>query len=254
MGPGLILLPKRRQSHFPSYTFSFAHGSRNIESFGEVCASRYKRVDVFLWCNRLSNVLRSSHFKMVPRVSRSIVPAMRSVLRHRLLRPPPYYAGSNGQVRGFSGTPFKSRDPFQQMEAFMRDMDRKLQRTIDSTFGSWRHFPEWRETSVAPRVAQVGEVLDLSTNDTFKLVFNCYGVKPEDINVTLKENILTVTVKAMTESEGCKQIRQTQHEQTLPEGVDAAKLESSLSADGQLSVMAPRDPPEAPQQIKIKRE
>ncbi|XP_018024769.1 heat shock protein 23-like [Hyalella azteca] len=195
---------------------------------------------------------------MLPRVNRSVVPALRSAIRHRLLRSAPYAAANNGQVRSISGPPFRRDDPFVQMEAFMRDMDRKLRRTIDSAFGSFGQLPEWREgllpRAAVSRTAQVGEALDVSSSDTFKLVFNCYQVKPEDIKVTLKDNLLTVSMKACSESEGRSVTQHTEHQQTLPPGVDASKLESSLSADGQLSVYAPREPPEGPQLIKVQRE
>lgn len=197
---------------------------------------------------------------MVSRLARLLPYGSRAVIRNRLLRdarPQPY------QVRGVSGPPWRAdNDPFRQMDTFMRDMDRKLRHSIDSAFAGFKQFPNWNDRfpgsiSVTPRFSSLeplGSALDVSSNDTFKLLFNCRGAKQEDINVTLKDNVLTVKVQVLTEGDGSKVMRHLEHQQTLPEGVESDKLESSLSPDGELTVRAPRQPPEGPQTIKVQRE
>lgn len=155
------------------------------------------------------------------------------------------------------------RDPFTQMETFMRDMERKFKRDIDNSLSSFlRDFPRVGAHGIdtkSPVIAKpgFGYMENISTEDTYKLAFNFVDAKPEDVKVTLKGRTLTVSAKAEASTETTKSSYGTSIEYQLPEEVNVDALESSLSHDGILTIEAPQTPPketETSQTIKINRE
>ncbi|KAG7168875.1 heat shock protein beta-1-like [Homarus americanus] len=165
--------------------------------------------------------------------------------------------------RCFNRGPPWRRDPFSQMEEFMRDMERKFKRDIDSSLSSFfREFPRVGETLSQPISSAVtrpgfGHVENLSTEEKYKLAFNFSSAKPEDIKVKLKDRTLTVTGQAKTSTETSRSSYETSIEYQLPDGVDVDALESSLSHDGILTIEAPQitpEEPQTPQPIDINRE
>ncbi|KAK4299736.1 hypothetical protein Pmani_028005 [Petrolisthes manimaculis] len=200
--------------------------------------------------------------KMMMRLTR-MFPRMRRVPRFT-------QAKANGQVpqvaltaptstRSFYRGPL-GRDPFRQMEEFMRDMERKFKRDIESTMGSFiRDFPRGGAQELVPKASETafGYVENVSTENSFKLAFNFANAKQEDINVTLKGRNLTVSSKAEVETESSKSSYSMSQEYQLPEDVEVEALESTLSPEGILTVEAPRTSgkeAQAPQAIHINRE
>nr|AKB96201.1 heat shock protein [Cherax destructor]WLO59328.1 heat shock protein 20 [Cherax destructor] len=155
------------------------------------------------------------------------------------------------------------RDPFTHMEEFMKDMERKFKRDIDSSLSSFfRDVPRVvgsQALDTAPVITKpgFGHVQNISTEDRYKLAFNFFDAKPEDIKVALKGRTLTVSGKAESSTETSQVKHAMSVEYQLPEEVDVDALESSLSHDGILTIEAPQTPPKGPetsQTINIKRE
>lgn len=85
------------------------------------------------------------------------------------------------------------------------------------------------------------------------------GVKPEDISVTLENNVLTLSGERKSESEekgkDFTRVERTYgkffRSFTLPQGADPAKI-SATSKDGVLEVVVPKSEKTQPRQIKVK--
>lgn len=144
----------------------------------------------------------------------------------------------------------------------MRDMERKFKRDIDSSLNSFfRDFPSFGSPSIVPTSEVVpkpkfGEIEDISTSDRYKLAFNFANAKPENVKVTLKGRILTVSGKSETVTEMSKSSHEVAVEYELPDDVDLDALESCLSLDGILTIEAPLPKPkeESPHTVHIQRE
>lgn len=198
----------------------------------------------------------------VTRMSRTI-PGIRKVLSlgNRTCNGPTRYAlmRPSCHVRHFYRGGWGRDGPFAQMEEFMKDIERKFKRDIDSVF---RDLPRVVESTMS-RVPEVkprprfGDIEDVSTPETYKLAFNFPNAKPEDVKVSLKGHTLTVTGSAEEISATSRSSRQISVEYELPEDINVDALESSMSHEGILTIEAPRalpEAPEAPRPIDIHRE
>ncbi|XP_066940189.1 heat shock protein Hsp-16.1/Hsp-16.11-like [Macrobrachium rosenbergii] len=166
---------------------------------------------------------------------------------------------SSSQVRHFYRGGFGRDSPFTQMEEFMKDMEKKFRRDMDSLF---RDLPRVIESGM-PRLTEVkprprfGEVQDISTPETYKLAFNFPNADAENVKVSLKGRTLTVTGSVEEVTETSRSSRQVSLQYDIPEGVNLDALESCMSHDGVLTVEAPQilpEPPNAPKTINIERE
>ena len=97
------------------------------------------------------------------------------------------------------------------------------------------------------------------TKDAIVLLADVPGIKSEDIDVSYKGNVLTVTGKReqekTTEDEAFHMVERSYgsftRSFTLPEGVDAKRLDAELK-DGVLTVTLPKVPEAKPQKVTIK--
>jgi len=92
-------------------------------------------------------------------------------------------------------------------------------------------------------------VSDAEGNKRLSLRFDCKDYKPEDIHVKTINNQLTVQAKHVEESPGRKVSREFSRQYTLPHKIDPLTLNSTLAADGVLTIEAP-----APNAIEAPRE
>lgn len=92
-------------------------------------------------------------------------------------------------------------------------------------------------------------VQDASGNKRLSLRFDCKDFKPEEITVKTIDNRLMVQAKHVEESPGRKVYREFSRQYVLPEKIDPLTLNSSLAADGVLSIEGP-----APAAIEAPRE
>uniref|UniRef100_A0A0P4W2A2 SHSP domain-containing protein n=1 Tax=Scylla olivacea TaxID=85551 RepID=A0A0P4W2A2_SCYOL len=197
-------------------------------------------------------------FRMVGRAAPRVRAAVTQASSRRALVLPMVHPS---QVRLIHRGPFW-REPFSQMEEFMRDMERKFKRDIEDTLGTFaKNFPgtQLPMSSVMARAVHptFGQMENVSTPEKYKLNFYFMSAKPEDIKVTLKGRSLKISGEVVMETENSKSSQQMSVELLLPEDVEAEGLESSLSQEGVLVVEAPRNPaasPEAPKAIPIERE
>lgn len=84
------------------------------------------------------------------------------------------------------------------------------------------------------------------------------GFKPENVQVSLKENVITVNAKMDEQSEdGLQRFSQSiSQSYTLPENVELDKLKSVLSDEGMLNIEGPikgGQAKEGPKEIPIQR-
>ncbi|KAF8796943.1 protein lethal(2)essential for life-like [Argiope bruennichi] len=128
----------------------------------------------------------------------------------------------------------------QAMENRMRDMDREMSRFLeDFQRTSPVKLPnilsplEWSRTREIPVIAKDGD------GRVFKVELDMQGMEPEDINVTLKDQELSITAKKEEKrSDGSRFVRESKYHYTLPKEVNPEAIRSSL-IDGVLTIEAP---------------
>ena len=143
------------------------------------------------------------------------------------------------------------RDPFlQDLVDFRRSFDDVFQRVFASPYGEWGR--EMAATWMPP--------MELYTEkDHIHARIALPGVKPEDVNVQVHQNQLTVSGERKQE----KEIKDEQYLQCemsygrfertirLPEGVNPDKVEASFQ-DGVLDVTLPMAEKALPRRIEVK--
>lgn len=92
-------------------------------------------------------------------------------------------------------------------------------------------------------------VSDELGNKRLSLRFDCKEFKPEEITVKTVDNRLMIQAKHTEESPGRKVYREFSRQIILPQKIDPLTLNSTLAADGVLSIEAP-----APAAIEAPRE
>jgi HSP20 family molecular chaperone IbpA len=121
------------------------------------------------------------------------------------------------------------------LERFERDM-------ID-------HFPFRR---LFPRSIPIQGVVQ--RGDVYRVNVDVDGFKPEEINISVKENILVIGAKMERKGEdGSKFQQEFTREVTLPEEVDVTSLKSFLGNDGVLSIEASYKPDAKSKEIPVSR-
>ncbi|XP_064596974.1 heat shock protein Hsp-12.2-like [Liolophura sinensis] len=82
-------------------------------------------------------------------------------------------------------------------------------------------------------------VTDKDGNKKFHLEFDLRQFKPEEINLSTANNVLTVEAKHEEKSDGRLSYREYRRQYTIPEGVNVETLKSKLAHNGVLSIEAP---------------
>ncbi|GLH08826.1 hypothetical protein R5R35_004113 [Gryllus longicercus] len=161
---------------------------------------------------------------MLRTASRKIMPALR-----------PAYQLS---VRDAPIRHFWDFRPSASMRSLMREMERFERDFLD-------RFPL---RNIAPRFIPV------EGNETvpYRVNIDVNGFKPEEINVAVKDKVLTIRAKMERSSEdGGKFYQEVSREITLPENIKSGELKSFLNNDGVLTIEAPYEPAEKPKEIPV---
>ena len=90
-----------------------------------------------------------------------------------------------------------------------------------------------------------------------KMNFDLNAFKPEEINVKTKGKVLSINAKHEEKNENSQFFRQFSQSFTLPDEVDAERVECSLTKDGVMTLKAPCSAPaiqEAEKPLPIKHE
>ncbi|KAK6045499.1 Hsp20/alpha crystallin family protein [Cooperia oncophora] len=84
--------------------------------------------------------------------------------------------------------------------------------------------------------------LDKVVDDDSKLAIslNVEGFKPDDLNMTLEDRVLTVEGKQEVKEEHGYALRSFVRQWTLPKDVNVDELKSSMTEQGHLSIEAPK--------------
>ena len=140
-------------------------------------------------------------------------------------------------------------DPFRQMSALRSELDRYFEEPFLRTPSIWQH--EGVAFSLALDVAE--------NDDEFLVKASLPGVSPDEIEVTLNENTLTISGK-MTREEEREDTNYHLRERrfgsfarsiTLPTPVDADKVEA-VNENGVLTLKLPKVESAKPRKISVK--
>jgi HSP20 family molecular chaperone IbpA len=82
--------------------------------------------------------------------------------------------------------------------------------------------------------------------DKFQISLDCQHYKPEELDVKVEGNSIIITAKQEVKEAGGTRTRVFEQKFTLPSGVKAEKVTSSIGKDGVLSITAPRGNATAP--------
>jgi HSP20 family protein len=134
-------------------------------------------------------------------------------------------------------------DPFRTMRELLR----------------WDPFGEAAPRWIAEEAAFNAAFDVKETKDAFTFKADLPGMKPEDIDVKINQNRLTVSGKREAEKTDKGDTYYTYERSygaftrtfTLPEGVDADKIEANLE-NGVLTMKLPKKPESQPKQIDVK--
>lgn len=149
---------------------------------------------------------------------------------------------------GTSLSPFRS--PFAGLTGLQR-----LNTVLDQVFGSW----PFSEGGTAVTSAWLPPVDVFEDKDSVKIVAEIPGVKPEDVNVSLENNVLTIRGEKKQVAEE-KTDRVHRYERSygmfersfaLPATVDPDRIEASCE-NGVLTITVPKAERARPRQIEIK--
>lgn len=133
------------------------------------------------------------------------------------------------------------------VRSVFRDIDRAMERFEKDMID---HFPFRR---LLPRSIPIQGVIQ--RGDVYRVNVDVDGFKPEEINISMKENTLVIGAKMERKSEdGSKFQQEFTREMTLPEEVDLTTLKSFLGNDGVLSIEASYKSEAKPKEIPVSRE
>ena len=104
--------------------------------------------------------------------------------------------------------------------------------------------PQGEIKLIAPSPGKKDEPMETEGSDTWKLDLDLEGFKPEELNVKVKGNILTVDAEQKDEGDAHKFHRKITRVVTLPSIVDADKIETVRTDSGVLKLSAPYKKPE----------
>lgn len=119
----------------------------------------------------------------------------------------------------------------QSVENYMKDVDREMNRV----FGDFQRLSpvkiprlfaplDWGRSRDIPVVSTDGD------SRLYKLELEMEGMKPEDINITLRDNELTVTARRDEKrDDGSRFVRENSYHYTLPSEINPESVRSSYS-------------------------
>jgi HSP20 family protein len=140
-------------------------------------------------------------------------------------------------------------EPFQELE----QVTERMRRMLEETFGGFGRWP-----SLLPEAAGWSPLVDIEEHDdAYVLEAELPGVRREDLDIELVGNEFAITGE-MKEKERTGTVRRRMrrtgrfdYRVTLPEQVDADKIEASLS-EGVLTVRVPKSERAQRKRIAIK--
>ena len=97
---------------------------------------------------------------------------------------------------------------------------------------------------IAPSPAKKEEPMETEGCDSWKLNLNLEGFKPDELNVKVKGNVVTVDAEQKDEGDGHQWHRKITRVVSLPSTVDADQLQSVRTEAGVLKLTAPFKKPE----------
>ena len=122
-------------------------------------------------------------------------------------------------------------NPFREIE--------QMDRVVNSLMGQLQH----------ATVREPGAQLQFNNNGDLSLRCQTAGFKPEELNVEMEGERLTITGKHMEEREGESIERNFSRVIRLPKELDSQKIKCELAENGELCIQVPRLAPlEAPKQ------
>lgn len=136
-------------------------------------------------------------------------------------------------------------EPFRLLE--------QLQRELERSFGTEGN----EEGAVA--TAQWRPAVDIKEeNDRFCIHADLPGVKPEDLEVTMEQGVLTIKgerkSETKSEKEGYKRVERVwgsfYRRFTMPDTADADKISAKMK-DGELEIVIPKKPAVLPKKITV---
>ena len=77
-------------------------------------------------------------------------------------------------------------------------------------------------------------------DDKFQISLDCKKYKPEELDVKVEGSTIIITAKQEIKEVGGIRTRVFEQKFTLPSGVKAEKVASSMDRDGMLTITAPR--------------
>jgi HSP20 family molecular chaperone IbpA len=94
----------------------------------------------------------------------------------------------------------------------------------------------------------------VQSGDVYRINVDVDGFKPEEISISLKENLLTVQAKMERKAgDGSKFQQEFTREMSLPDNVDPTSLKSFLGSDCVLKIQASYKPEVKPEEIPVSR-
>ncbi|KAK7449150.1 hypothetical protein BaRGS_00040039 [Batillaria attramentaria] len=127
---------------------------------------------------------------------------------------------------------------FKDMDDEWKEFDRELDRMKKEMF---QLKPMDFDSDFGSSMLKVDRpiVADSQGNKRLSLRFDCKEFKPEEITVKTVDNRLMVEAKHTEESPGRKVYREFSRQYVLPDKIDPLTLNSTLAADGVLSIEGP---------------
>lgn len=116
----------------------------------------------------------------------------------------------------------------------MKDTEREMRRIFDD-FHTRGIFPNF----VSPWFGRQVPIETTGDKEKFCLKLDVVEYKPEEIKVTVKNNLLTIHAKKEVSKDGAKIFKEYTHQYTLPEQVNPETVRSVFNSDGTLIVEAP---------------
>ena len=144
-----------------------------------------------------------------------------------------------------------TRRPFESFQTL-----RRLNNVLDEAFGSW---PPQQDESGAITSAWYPACDVFESQDTVKIVAELPGVKPEDVKLSLENNLLTIRGEKQQQTEERNE-RVHRYERSygsferafmLPSTVDGDKISADYS-NGVLTVMVPKAERARPREIPVR--
>lgn len=138
-------------------------------------------------------------------------------------------------------------NPIREMAAMQNMMDRVFDEALRTTSNEWAAAGNWLALDLVDR------------GDGYVLEADVPGLTPDDIEITLHDNVLTISgeLKQQTLPEGTRRILSERtfgrfrRSITLPETIDADRVEAAY-AGGVLRLTLPRSEAAKPRQISVK--